>query len=61
MLSQYKIYSPYAQHILNDDFEIVCDFFLCRACKKIGNSLSEHAQKLIARWLSMRKNWLLAS
>jgi hypothetical protein len=26
---------------------------------KIGYSLGEHARKLVTRWLTMHKNWLL--
>ncbi len=36
-----------------------CNFSVCWACAKIGCSLDEHPQKLVTRWLSMRKNWLL--
>ncbi len=36
-----------------------CNVFLCWACAKIRCSLDEHAQKLVARWLGMRKNWFL--
>jgi hypothetical protein len=43
--------SAYAQHILNDVFEM--------GMREIGYSLAEHAWKLVTRWLSMRKNWLL--
>jgi hypothetical protein len=39
-----------AQHILNDDFEMGCDF-----------PYAGHAPKLDAHWLSMHENWLLAS
>ncbi len=51
--------SAYAQHILNDVFEMGSHFLLCWACAKIGYSLAEHAWKLVTHWLSMRGNWLL--
>jgi hypothetical protein len=69
-----EIRSSYAQHILNDDFEMGCDFPLCWEFAKIGYSLTEHARKLVTCgltsehvrkmvicWLSMCENWLLGS
>ncbi len=38
----YKIRSMYAQHILNDDLELGCDFPLGWAWSKIGYLLAEH-------------------
>ncbi len=73
-LTSDEIRSAYAQHILNDDFEMGCDFPLCWECAIIGYSLTEHARKLVTCWLSkwacakngylllsMRENWLLGS
>jgi hypothetical protein len=54
-----EICSAYAQHILNDVFEMGSDFLLYWACAIIGYLLAEHAWKLVTRWLSMRRNWLL--
>jgi hypothetical protein len=41
-----EIYSGYAHHILNDDFEMVLIY-----------RNAEHARKLVTRSLSMRENW----
>ncbi len=54
-----EICSAYVQHILNVNFEMGWDFPLCWGCTKIGNSLAEHARKLVTHWLSIRENWLL--
>jgi hypothetical protein len=54
-----EIRSTYAQHILNDVFEMGSDFLLCWACTKIGFLLAEHAWKLVTCWLSRFGNWLL--
>ncbi len=40
-----EIRSAYGQHILNDAFEVGCDFPFCWACAKIVYLLSEHEQK----------------
>ncbi len=41
-------------HILNDDFEMGCDFLLCWACVKIGYSLAKHAQS--NNWYSLSEH-----
>jgi hypothetical protein len=45
--ASYIIRSMYAQHILNDDLELGCDFPLCWARSNIGYLLAEHVQKLV--------------
>ncbi len=50
-----EIHSAYAWLILNDGFEMVCDFPLCWACANISASLAEYAQKLVTRWLSIHE------